>query len=266
MIYIWKWLFFDCGPAEVVCVCWSVEDPIVAWGLFLKSQGNRPHSICAIEWQLLWILPKCIDFSQCLVSQWWLNAAFFCSSRMTHAAFCPSFSWSRSFHPFLFFIPSFSLILYDLLLCLVLWIYCTCYVVFSGRTGSYPPHCHVYLCKHYTCHFDLDVYYKFCLCVHTPCALDILYCVWHLCAHLVGVVMHCRGFVAPPPCYPFLFFLPPPTRLLLSHLRPRPPARTQRSFPHHFRTRALLGNLLCLTEAWLCFGIGKTFNLKESIH
>lgn len=148
MIYIWKWLFFDCGPAEVVCVCWSVEEPIVAWGLFLKSQGNSPHSICAIEWQLLWILPKFIDFSQCLMSQWWPNAAFFCSFRMTHAAFCPSFSWSLSFHPFLFFIPSFPLILYDLHLCLVFWIYCTCYVVFSGQTGSYPPHCHVclYIC------------------------------------------------------------------------------------------------------------------------
>ncbi len=40
----------------------------------------------------------------------------------------------------------------------------------------------------YIRHFDLDVYYKFCLGVHTPCALDILYCVWQLCAHLVGVV------------------------------------------------------------------------------
>lgn len=190
MIYIWKWLFFDCGPAEVVCVCWSVEEPIVAWGLFLKSQGNRPHSICAIEWQLLWILPKFIDSSQCLMSQWWPNAAFFCSFRMTHAAFCPPLlmiSLFPSLSLFYSFFLSYSLWSTSLLSVLDL-LYMLCCFLWSDRISTSLPCVFVHLCKPYIRHFDLDVYYKFCLGVHTPCALDILYCVWQLCAHLVGVV------------------------------------------------------------------------------
>lgn len=89
----------------------------------------------------------------------------------------PSHDLSLSI-PFSFFIPSFSLILYDLHLCVVFWIYCTCYVVFSGQTGSYPPHCHVCL---YICANLISVTLTLMCIINSVCVytlpVPLIYCI-----------------------------------------------------------------------------------------
>lgn len=155
MIYIWKWLFFDCGPAEVVCVCWLWKSLSWLEGCFWSLRGIGHIQFVLLNGSFCESFSKFIDFSQCLMSQWWPNTAFFCSFRMTHATFCPSFSWSLSFHPlFSFFIPSFSLILYDLHLCLVFWIYCTYYCMLFSLVGQD----HIHLTAMCVCTFVQTLY------------------------------------------------------------------------------------------------------------
>lgn len=174
MIYILKWLFFSCGPDEVlcvnVCVCWSVEEPIMAWGLCVKSQGNQAtFNLC--YWmaasvnppQIYWFFPVS---HVTMMTEWCTQLSFVLLGwHMLH--FAPPFHDLPLSIPYSFPFPYSSAQFFgDLHLSLVFWIYILTAII--------------YLCLYICANLILVTLTLMCVinsaCVYTL-PLPLMYCI-----------------------------------------------------------------------------------------
>lgn len=179
MIYIWKWLSFDCGPAEVVCVCWSVDWKSLSWleGCFWSLRGIGHIQFVLLNGSFCESSPNVLIFPSvsCHNDDWMQPSFVLLGWHMLH--FAPPYHDLALFIPFSFLFLI-SLLFFMIYFAALLWIYCTCYVVFSGRTGSYPPHCHVYL---YICATIIPVSLTLMCIINSVCVstlpVPLIYCI-----------------------------------------------------------------------------------------
>lgn len=211
---------------------------------------------------------------------------------VTHAAFRPSFSLFLLFSPFL-------LLSYFLFSCSVLqyYIYIYCSTVLYRLLYNTVKYGAVQFCVFFSLTellesvplLSLAVFSSgyVIVCTSVQSHMCVLYFITltliniindfaHICTlsmplyiwSSVAAKTWCStaGFPAPHPFLPFFpAYCPSPSPPPPQHQTPQ---HAQRSFPRRFRTRAPQGNLLCLTEPWLCLWRrsphfdGKTLNLR----